>query len=117
MVKFRTIVAVLSVIGLLIIQAYISYGKYVLEDELIAAELSIDRTKPVGEVNYETIEISKESTVVTVSLNEPIEEVDGWTLSEDKLTMAKIYNQNTTEEVKIVDLAGNENIVRIDLQN
>lgn len=39
--KFRTLIITLIIVGILIIGTNISYGKYVLEDILIAAEIDI----------------------------------------------------------------------------
>lgn len=95
----------------------ISYGKYVIDNNIIAMELNIDRTKPVGKVKYSTSDMTKEDVVVTVELSEPIENINGWEFSENKLTMTKVYNQNIIEELTIADLSGNENTIEIKIQN
>ena len=113
----KRILAIGCILGILILTCSISQAKYVLYSDVIAARLEIDRTKPIGIVNYSTQEMTTEDVEVVVNLSEPINKVDGWELSEDGLTMNKIYKQNNTEVITIVDLSGNENWVKINVQN
>ena len=61
--------------------------------------------------------IDNKDVIVTVQLSEPIQEVEGWELSEDKLTLTKPYTENKTEEIIITDLSGNTNTVKIEVNN
>jgi len=63
------------------------------------------------------IKITEENVVVTICANEEIQEVEGWSLSEDKQTLTKEYKQNVTETIRIQDLAGNETITNIIISN
>ena len=111
------IFAILGIVLIVMLCNTKSYAKYVLESNILVAKLNIDRTKPIGTINYSTSEMTNESIIVTVTLSEPIENVEGWQLSEDKLVMTKEYQQNITENVKIIDVSGNDNIIEIDVQN
>ncbi|MBR3249919.1 MAG: hypothetical protein IKF83_04425 [Clostridia bacterium] len=113
----KIILTVLAVFLVTLLYNTKSFGKYVIDSNIIVARLNIDRTKPVGMINYSTNEITNENVIVTVTLSEPIENVEGWQLSEDKLAMTKEYQQNITENVKIVDTSGNDNVIEIDIQN
>lgn len=66
----------------------------------------IDRKSPQLE-NSITKNANNTKAFVTVKANEPLQEVDGWTLSEDKMTLTKTYVKNMEEIVEIKDLAGN----------
>ena len=99
---------------LLLISIYIftiisfSEAKYVMDISIVAIKLTIDRTPPIAMVTYSW----DKDILVTISANESILNVDSWKLSEDKQTLTKIYPENIIDEIKIIDLSGNErNIV------
>lgn len=112
MKKVRVINIFLVLIVSLLINSSV-YAKYVIDKNIIAANLDIDRTKPYGIVNYSTESMSSEKILITVILSEPIQEVKGWNLSEDKLTLTKIYSESTTDIIKVTDLSGNESTIKI----
>ena len=72
----------------------------------IAKVTWIDKEKPEIDVNYETINNGK-AVQVTIQANEALEPIEGWTLSEDRLSMTKIFDENQTETIQLRDLAGN----------
>ena len=78
---------------------------------------NIDRTAPIAQVSYSTIESTKQDVVVRIKANEQLQTVSGWTLSTDKLSMTKTYTSNTTETITIKDLAGNTTTVTIRVDN
>lgn len=92
-------------------------AKYVIDRNIVAAKLDIDRTKPTGIVNYSTQEITNSNIIATVYLSEPIKEVDGWEISEDKLTLTKEYEHNVNETITIVDQSGNEGMIEVKIDN
>lgn len=51
---------------------------------------------------------TNQSVTVTITADEPIQEVEGWTLNEDGMTLTKVFDENTTGTLTITDLAGNE---------
>lgn len=77
----------------------------------------IDNIAPEATVTYSTTEQTEGSVTVTITANEQIQEVDGWTLSSDKLKLTKTYNENKTETIKIKDLLGNEAEIDIKITN
>jgi len=78
---------------------------------------NIDTTLPNIEVKYSTTENTKEDVVVTIVSDEQLQEVDGWTISEDGKTLTKKYEKNVEETIKIYDIAGNELEVQISVKN
>lgn len=78
---------------------------------------NIDRTTPVIQVKYSTKELTNENVEVQIKTNESIKDVDGWTLSSDKTTLIKEFQENTTEEVTVSDLAGNNIIQKLSISN
>ena len=76
---------------------------------------NIDKIAPTGTVTYKLSE-NQESCIVTITANEALQEVSGWTLSQDKLKLTKIYTDNTSangENITIKDIAGNAATVNV----
>ena len=70
---------------------------------------NIDKKSPTIEVKYE-LATDKKSSKVTIKANEKIQEISGWTLSSDQMSLTKTYTKNTDssgETIQIKDLAGN----------
>jgi len=68
--------------------------------------VTIDKTNPVEEkqiVNQNGDEIK-----VSITFDEKVQEVEGWTLSEDGKTLSKVYTEEKLDTIKVKDLAGNE---------
>ena len=68
---------------------------------------------------YDTVQLSKgpvlsvsqtkngKEITVTITADEEVQSVSGWTLSSDKKTLTKTYSSSTTETITVYDLAGN----------
>ncbi len=69
--------------------------------------LVVDTTKPKLTVEMNPND-KKDSVVVSIKSNEPLQAIEGWELSEDKKTLSKTYTEKGTETVTVKDLAGNE---------
>lgn len=81
---------------------------------------NIDSDAPSAAVSYSTTEPTKENVTATISAGEELQEVEGWTLSADKMSMTKVYTANTVaegEKVVITDLAGNTAEVTVIVTN
>ena len=113
--KKRIIVYVLMC--MVLCSTTISYGKYVFNHSLVAANLQIDRTKPNGIVSYSENDYTQNDVLVTIDLSEQIQKVEGWILSDDKQILTKTFTNNEQETVKITDLSGNENYIDVNVQN
>ena len=75
----------------------------------------IGKEAPTIEVKYEKINNEKE-VLVTIKANEKLLEVEGWTLSEDRQSISKIFDENRIESVELSDLVGNvtETTIHVD---
>ena len=78
---------------------------------------NIDKVAPKVTVKYSTTEKTNQNVTITVIANEAIQAVSGWTLSQDKKQLSKIYSNNTTETITIKDLVGNETKQTITINN
>ena len=93
-----------------------SYGN--LTDIHLPLSESVDMIPPQVKVEYSTKEITEGNVIVTVTItaNEEVQELEGWTLSSDKKTLTKKYNTATEKTVVIKDIAGNETKVEIKVE-
>ena len=82
----------------------------------IARVTWIDKEGPQININYETINNGK-AVQVTIQANEELKPMEGWTLSEDRLSISKTFDENQTETVQLSDLAGNTVEAIINVQN
>lgn len=78
---------------------------------------NIDKTAPIASVAYSTKEETYGNVTVTITSNEQLKLLSGWTLSSDKLKLTKTFSKNATQTVVIEDLVGNTTNVKIDIQN
>lgn len=72
---------------------------------------SADRIAPVVAV---AVDAGKKAATVTLSANEPIQDVEGWTRV-DETTLKKEYTENGTYKVTVADIAGNETVVTFEV--
>ena len=95
------------------------YAKDNFENETITRSeaFNFDNTAPNETIEYSTKNPTKENVTVTITSNEEIQEVEGWTLSSDKKVLTKEYSENTKETITIKDLAGNEAQANIEITN
>ena len=78
---------------------------------------STDTTAPRVDVVCSTEELTNEDVKVTITSNEAVQDVDGWTKSSDGRVLTKEYSSNEEETITIKDLSGNETIVDIIIDN
>lgn len=79
-----------------------------------------DQTAPETEVSYSTTELTNGDVTVTVTSNEALDAgavPEGWTLSDDGMTLTKTYESNAEENITVKDLAGNESEVAVAIAN
>ena len=86
-----------------------------LEDQLL--ELKEKNKELTATVTYTPSISQKEEVTVTIKANKKIKSVDGWTLSEDELTLTKTYTDNATETVKLEDTYGKTIDITIEISN
>lgn len=78
---------------------------------------NIDKTEPNIEASYSTKELTKETITVEIKADERVQQVEGWCLEEDGMTLTKVYAKNIQEEITVLDLAGNESKITISINN
>ena len=59
------------------------------------------------EVTYSEPDENTGAVIVKITSDEQIQEVEGWTLAKDGLSLTKVYNKNMEEKIAVKDLAGN----------
>ena len=93
------------------------WAKYVIEERIEIGSIKIDRTVPSLQVNYSTKELTSENVEVTIKSNEIIQEIEGWSLQEDKKILKKEYSENIKEEIHVKDLSGNVTNLIVEVNN
>ncbi len=78
---------------------------------------NIINDSPECEVSYSTIEPTNGEVTVTITSNREMKKLEGWTLSEDKMTLTKTYNQNVEENIELEDIYGNKTTAIININN
>ena len=68
-------------------------------------------------VNYSTTATTIGEVKVTITSNEEMLPVSGWTLATDKKSISKTYSQNTQETVKVQDYGGVEKTANVNISN
>ncbi len=77
----------------------------------------LETIPPVLSVNYSTTKPTSQNVTATITSNEPIQIVGGWTRSDDKLTLTKEYTANIQETVTVMDLCDNSTNINISINN
>ena len=87
-----------------------------IEQEIVIN--NIDKQAPNVTVTYNPpAETPAQSVTVTLTADEEVQPIEGWELSEDRKVLTKVYNQNTTENVIVNDIASNSTEVSISINN
>ncbi len=74
--------------------------------------LKVDNVAPAIE---RKTSVNQDKILVEITANEKIQNVDGWTLSEDGTKITKEFSEDYTGNVEIKDLAGNKNVGKIEV--
>lgn len=69
------------------------------------------------EISYSTKELTNKDVTVIISANNKIEAIEGWILSEDGKSISKVYRENATETVTIIDEYDNQEKQTIEIDN
>lgn len=72
----------------------------------------IDKMAPQLEVAYNTSDNYVEAVITS---NEKVQEISGWTLSDDEKSLSKIFYHNTESSVRVYDIAGNSTQQQINI--
>ena len=78
---------------------------------------NIDKIGPQLEINYSTTISTNKDVIVTIKASEKIQKEEGWTLSEDEMTLTKTFTQNQEETFTVYDLAGNGREIQVKVSN
>lgn len=77
----------------------------------------IDATLPNTTVSYSNTNPTQESVTVTITSNEKLQPLDGWTISQNELSLTKTYTDSMSDTVKVKDLVGNIKDTIVDVTN
>jgi len=80
------------------------------EGVTVAKVTNIDKLPPEGTVIQEIV---NKEVIVKIDLNESIVPIDGWTTSEDGLSITKTYSADANETIDLTDNVGNTSSVQV----
>lgn len=75
-----------------------------------------DTTAPEVKVSYSTVDKTEGPVTVTITADEPIQDIPGWTRVSENV-LKKDYTANTNESIDVLDLAGNVTTVSVTVSN
>ena len=78
---------------------------------------NIDKQAPEETIEYSTKNPTKSNVQVTITANETVKEIEGWSLDATGKILTKTYSQNTSETITLEDLAKNTKQVQIEISN
>ena len=90
-----------------------------LETKATAVWKKIDKSAPKVEVSYSNkngSQITAKDVVVTLTANEAIQDIEGWTREADNV-LTKTFDKNGKHSVIVTDLAGNATDVNFEVKN
>ena len=87
----------------------------VLEEQLEDAKES--QKELVATITYDPTTNTTGKVTATIKTNKKVNEVDGWILSEDGMSLTKEYSTNTTETVRLVDIDNRMKDVVVKISN
>ena len=76
-----------------------------------------DATPPEISISYSDKNLTSGPIEVYISANEEIQPIDGWTISDDKKRLSKMFYTNTHETLAISDIKGNKTQADIEITN
>lgn len=68
---------------------------------------NIDKDPPELEIVKTPTNPTMGNVTVTINSNEIMQDVDGWTMASNKMSMTKTYTENTSETIAVKDALGN----------
>lgn len=84
----------------------------------VAIEITnIDSTEAKASITYSTTDLTKENVTITIVANKQLVAMNGWSLSDDKKCISKIYTSNIQEGIEIKDVLGNVYKTEINIDN
>lgn len=111
------ILSILFIFTILIIHTNSVFAKYVINPSAyLIIETDLDRTPPILTTSYSETD-SNGDVLVTIIANEKVKKVEGWSLSEDRMTLTKKYTENKSEDIEVYDIAGNKSVANISIDN
>ena len=116
----KSLIKIILLIGAIFIAMLIysnTYAQYIFEERMDIANVNIDKTPPVVSIEKSIEEETSENVVVKIHTNEPIKEIEGWSLNKQKNILSKEYAQNILETVEISDIYGNITNAVIEINN
>lgn len=111
----RKLFVILIVINCVIISTYNSYAKYTINYNLECFDITIqkDEEPPKFNIEYSTNSWTNQDVIIKVKFSEEVTGLDGFEYRNGYYV--KVCSYNEKKEIKVYDLAGNESILRYEV--
>ncbi len=104
------------------------YSENVQDEKIMVSDLAGNETeahikisnidnKVTANASYSITTPTNGSVIATITSDEVLQAVEGWTLAGNKMSMTKEYTDNKIEDVMVKDSLGNQTTVTIDIRN
>ena len=107
---------ILSIITIFSVEVFAKYNyKFTLNAYQFSrdnSEITYTLTKTVEENEY-----TNQDVTLTINLNKPVYQIDGFTISEDMKTLTKVITENETNTILVEDASGNTKEVIYNISN
>lgn len=80
-------------------------------------EIKPDDSQLQVTVDYSTKDPTNQNVIVTINANKELKNIEGWTLSEDKMKLTKEYTQNIEENVVVSDTENETITIQVKIAN
>lgn len=92
-------------------------AKYNYVYKLTAYSLNRDNSEIEYTINKSETEYTNKDVLLTIKLNKEIEEVDGFTISEDNKKLTKLIKENEINTIMLEDFSGNKKEISYNINN
>lgn len=93
------------------------FAKYNYTYKLKAYSLSRDNSEIEYTINQSEKEYTNNDVLLTINLNKEVENIDGFSISEDKRKISKIVKENETNTIMLEDFSGNQKEISYTINN
>ena len=95
-----------------------SYAKFNYNFNIKAFSLTRDTSEIIYEMNkIENFSENKRSILLIIKTNKPIENVEGFEISEDKTSLTRLIDKNESKTIILQDFSGNKKEVFYSIEN
>lgn len=86
------------------------FAKYNMILETNNINFSREVIPPKFKISYSNTDWTNQDVVLKIETDEPVENIEGFSISEDRKVLTKVITQNETSEIFLKDMSGNKTV-------